>query len=60
MTVYYIEKVIKEDGWGNRTYSRISPIFDSSKKAEDWAKENKIDIHEKSYPTYFLKEVIVQ
>ena len=60
MTVYYIEELISEGVWGYRTYARISPIFDSDKKAEDWAKENKIDIHDKSYLTYRLREAIVQ
>lgn len=60
MTVYYIEEIIGEDGWGSRTYRKISPIFDSNKKAEDWAKEHKINIHDQSYPDYLLREAIVQ
>lgn len=60
MTVYYIEEIIGESGWGYRTYRKISPIFDSNKKAEDWAKEHKINIHNQSYPEYLLREAIVQ
>lgn len=44
MTVYWVEELKGIGCWGNVDYKKISPLYDSKSKAENWAKENNISL----------------